>query len=306
MNPSLGIAYKVISVCLFVAMASCIKAASDGLPTGELVFFRSLVAMPVIVVWLLWQGKLATGLRVKSVFGHVLRGVMGTSAMGLIFFAIGVLPLPEATAIGYAAPLLVVVFAALFLGEKVGVFRMTTVAIGMVGVLIILAPRMTVLGDGEHHELAVAAIAAVIGASLAALAQIQIRNLTRTEETAAIAFWFAMTATGLSALTLPFFWVTPTVDQFALLFAAGVLGGIAQILLTSAFKVADASLVAPFEYTSMILTIIVGYVWFDEIPTVLMLIGASLIIVAGIAIVLRERHLGLKRGAARRHRTPHG
>lgn len=306
MNPTLGITYKIVSVCLFVAMASCIKAASDGLPPGELVFFRSAVAMPVIVVWLVWQGKLATGLRVKSVFGHVLRGVMGTSAMGLIFFAIGVLPLPEATAIGYAAPLLVVVFAALFLGEKVGVFRMTTVAIGMVGVLIILAPRMTVLGDGEHNELAVAAVAAVIGASLAALAQIQTRNLTRTEETAAIAFWFAMTATGLSALTLPFFWVTPTAEQFALLLAAGILGGVAQIFMTSAFKIADASLVAPFEYTSMILAIIVGYVWFDEIPTVLMLIGATLIIAAGIAIVLRERHLGLKRGAARRHRTPHG
>lgn len=306
MNPTLGITYKIVSVCLFVAMASCIKAASDGLPPGELVFFRSAVAMPVIVVWLVWQGKLATGLRVKSVFGHVLRGVMGTSAMGLIFFAIGVLPLPEATAIGYAAPLLVVVFAALFLGEKVGVFRMTTVAIGMVGVLIILAPRMTVLGDGEHNELAVAAVAALIGASLAALAQIQTRNLTRTEETAAIAFWFAMTATGLSALTLPFFWVTPTAEQFALLLAAGILGGVAQIFMTSAFKIADASLVAPFEYTSMILAIIVGYVWFDEIPTVLMLIGATLIIAAGIAIVLRERHLGLKRGAARRHRTPHG
>lgn len=122
MNPLRGIALKIASVCVFVGMASLIKATSDHVPPGQAVFFRSFFALPVIIAWLWMRHELSNGLRTVSPLGHVWRGVVGTSAMGLGFAGLGLLPLPEVTAIGYAAPILVVVFAAMFLGEDVRLF----------------------------------------------------------------------------------------------------------------------------------------------------------------------------------------
>ncbi|MCW8844089.1 MAG: DMT family transporter, partial [Rhodobacteraceae bacterium] len=123
--------------------------------------------------------------------------------------------------------------------------------------------------------------------------------------TSAIVFYFSLTATGLSLLTLPFGWVMPTSTEAVLLVSAGLIGGIAQIFLTSAYRFAPASTVAPFDYASMLFAIIIGYVIFDEIPTQIMLAGVSLIIAAGIFIIWRERQLGLKRGS-RQTLTPQG
>ncbi len=145
MNPLRGIALKIISVSIFVVMATCIKAAAVHVPPGETVFFRSLFAVPVILIWLVWQHDLAHGLETKNFMGHFWRGLVGTTAMGLGFTALGLLPLPEVTALGYAAPVLTVVFAAMFLGEQVRAFRLSAVGLGLIGVVIILSPRLTVL-----------------------------------------------------------------------------------------------------------------------------------------------------------------
>ena len=145
MNPLRGIVLKVISVTIFVLMASCVKAAAVYVPPGETVFFRSLFAIPVILVWLIMQHDLAHGLETKNLMGHFWRGLVGTTAMGLGFTALGLLPLPEVTALGYAAPVLTVIFAAMFLGEKVRAFRLSAVGLGMIGVVVILSPRLTVM-----------------------------------------------------------------------------------------------------------------------------------------------------------------
>jgi len=144
-RPLTGIACKLCSVTFFITMASLIKATSGHVPPGEAVFFRSFFAIPVILIWLALRGDLRTGLRVRSPLNHFWRGFVGTAAMGLGFAALGLLPLPEVTALGYAAPLLVVIFAAMFLNEQVGVFRLGAVGLGLVGVLIVLAPRLTAL-----------------------------------------------------------------------------------------------------------------------------------------------------------------
>lgn len=135
MRPLTGIMLKICAVLLFTEMSALVKTTADGVPPGEAVFFRSLFAIPVIFVWLSMQHDLSTGPRVKSRIGHFWRGVVGTTAMGLMFAALGLLPLPEVTALGYASPLLVVIFAAMFLDEKVGIFRICSVAIGFVGPL---------------------------------------------------------------------------------------------------------------------------------------------------------------------------
>lgn len=307
MQPIKGIALKLCAVVLFIAMSALIKAASEVVPPGEAVFFRSLFAIPVILTWLWWRGDLRTGLRVRSRASHFWRGFVGTVAMGLGFAGLGLLPLPEVTALGYAAPLLTVVFAAMFLNERVGLFRFGAVGLGLAGVLIVLSPRLTAFGDETVDTTqALGAIVVLMGAMCAALAQIYIRKMVATEQTSAIVFYFSLTATLLSLLTLPFGWVWPPVWAIFCLVCAGLLGGTAQIFMTSAFRFADASVIAPFDYASMLFALLIGYAVFDEVPTRAMLGGAALIILAGIIIIWRERQLGLKRGAAPALKTPQG
>jgi drug/metabolite transporter (DMT)-like permease len=144
------------------------------------------------------------------------------------------------------------------------------------------------------------------GATFAALAQVFVRRLVQTEKTPAIVFYFSVTASCLSLLTLPFGWVVPTAPEVGLLICAGLLGGVGQIFLTSSYRLADASVIAPFDYSSMILALIIGYFVFGEMPTLVMLLGAGLIVIAGILIIWRERKLGLERNQQRKVMTPQG
>jgi drug/metabolite transporter (DMT)-like permease len=300
MSPLRGITFKILSVCVFVAMSAIIKATADIVPPGQAVFFRSLFAIPVIGVWLAMRGELHTGLRTTNPMGHVWRGLVGTSAMGLGFAGLGLLPLPEVTAIGYAAPILVVIFAAMFLGEQVRLFRLSMVALGLVGVLIVLSPRLQVDPTSVDTRETLGAVIVLMSAVCAALAQVFVRKLVQTETVSAIVFYFSVTATLLSLLTLPWGWVLPPVEVIGLLICAGLLGGVGQILLTTSYRHADASLIAPFEYTSMLLAIVVGYTIFGEVPGAATLAGGTMIVVAGILIILRERQLGIERARQRK------
>ncbi|MCU4654136.1 DMT family transporter [Roseibacterium sp. SDUM158016] len=299
-SPLRGIGLKIASVCIFVAMSALIKATSEVVPPGQAVFFRSFFALPVIFGWLALRHELHTGLKTKDPMAHVWRGLVGASAMGLSFTGLGLLPLPEVTAIGYAAPILVVIFAAMFLGEQVRLFRLSMVVLGLAGVLVVLSPRLAVdpatAGSGET----LGAVVVLLAAVCAALAQVFVRKMVHTESTSAIVFYFSLTASALSLLTLPWGWAWPPAWAFALLVLAGLMGGVGQILLTSSYRHADASLIAPFEYTSMLLAIIVGYTVFSEVPTRSMLIGAGMIVVAGVLIIWRERQLGLERARQRK------
>lgn len=303
-RPLRGITFKLASVLVFIAMASLIKATSAHVPPGQAVFFRSFFAIPVIMLWLAWRRELATGLRTSNPMGHLWRGVVGTISMGLGFAGLGYLPLPEVTAIGYAAPLLTVIFAAMFLGEEVRLYRISCVVLGLVGVLIVLAPRLSLAPGTSTMFEAFGAMLVLGSAVFAALAQVFVRKLVHWEGTAAIVFYFSLTATILSLITLPFGWVWPTPLEATLLVLAGLLGGVGQILLTSSYREADASLVAPFDYASMIFALAIGYFVFAEIPTWTMLGGAALIVIAGILIIWRESKLGLERARQRKATPP--
>lgn len=305
MRPMRGIGLKLGSVVLFIAMASLIKATAQHVPPGQAVFFRSFFAIPVILVWLSLRKEIHLGVGTGNYIGHFWRGLMGVMSMGLGFAGLGYLPLPEVTAIGYASPLLVVVFAAMFLSEKVGVWRLGAVGLGMIGVLIVVAPRLSVGSDASDAEKLGAML--VLGAALfSALAQVFVSKLVQTERTATIVFWFSFNSAALALLTLPFGWVMPSPLEAGLLVMAGLLGGVGQILLTSSYREADASVVAPFEYASILFALGIGYVVFDEAPTLTMLAGASLVVMAGILIIWRERKLGLERARQRKAMTPQG
>lgn len=307
MNPLRGIGLKVLSVVVFMAMITCIKLTSVHVPAGEIVFFRSFFALPVILVWLWYTHHLNDGLKTSNPMGHLWRGLVGCSAMAFSFTALGLLPLPEVTAIGYAAPLLVTVLAAMFLGETIRVYRLAAIFLGLAGVLIVLAPRLSIESlDGASKLQTIGAMAALISAVFAALAQVFVRKLVQVEKTTAIVFWFSVTCSVLALLTIPFGWVMPTPTETVLLIGAGLLGGLGQILLTESYRHAETAVIAPFEYTSMLLALGVGYFIFTEVPTVPMLIGALLVVTAGLVIIFRERQLGLERGKARQAMTPRG
>ncbi len=298
-DPLRAIGLKLGAVLCFVILQIVVKLMAGAVPAGQIVFFRSLFALPVLVAWLAWRGELSTGFRARRPSAHVWRGVMGTLAMGLSFAGLGLLPLPEVTAISYATPLLVVVFAAMFLGERVDLFRMATVLLGLGGVLIVLAPRMTGFGDGPASPETLGAILVLASAFCAALAQVFVRRMVRTEAASAIVFWFSLTGAGLSLTTLAFGWIVPGPATALLLVSGGLVGGLGQILLTSAYRHADASLIAPFDYASMLLALAAGHFLFAEVPTATMLGGAAVIILAGVLIIWRERQLQIRRGRAR-------
>ena len=283
----------IAAVTLFTVMTSLIKAA-ERVPAGQAVFFRAFFTMPILLIWFGARGQIADALRTANWRGHASRGIVGSVAMGLGFLGLKYLPLPEVTALRFATPIMIVVLAALMLGERVRLIRLSAVAVGLLGVLVILWPRLTV--DGSAAELFGAAIV-LASALCAAFAQIFVKRMTGTEHTAAIVFYFSLTATTLSLLTLPFGWVWPEGWEWAFLIGAGLFGVAGQLLLTSSYRYAEAGTLAPFTYVSMIWAILIGWFVFGEMPTAAMLLGSVLIIGAGFAIFLRERQLGLKRVA---------
>ena len=306
-TPLTGIGLKIASVAVFMSMAALIKVLAGSVPPGEVVFFRSAFAAPVILIWLMATRSLGSGLATRNYTGHFWRGLVGTAAMGFGFAGLALLPLPEVTAIGYAAPLLTVIFAAMFLGEEVRAFRILAVALGMAGVMLILSPRLAALSGGAVGATeALGAVVVLVGAVFTALAQVFVRRLVAEETTTAIVFFFSINAALLSLVTVPFGWVWPPPGTFALLVGAGLLGGIGQVLLTSSYRYAPASVVAPFEYASMLLALGVGYFAFGEVPSGIVLLGAAVVILAGIVIIWRESQLGLERARQRQSMTPQG
>ncbi len=304
-QPLMGIALKVISVSVFVMMSSLIKSAGM-VPSGQIVFFRSFFAIFPIIAMLAWRRELATAFRTTHPVSHIMRGLVGVTAMGLGFFALTRLPLPDAITLNYAQPLIVVVLSAVFMGEVVRIYRWSAVAVGFVGVIIIAWPKLTLLtGDaGLEAAEAVGVIAALCAATGSAVAMLLVRRLVQTEKTATIVLWFSVTATVLSLFTIPFGWADLSREQYLALAGAGVCGGVAQILMTECYRHAELSTIAPFEYTSMLLAIVIGYFAFGDVPTLYTLVGGMIVIGAGLFIIWRERRLGLKRVAARRFVPP--
>ena len=306
-NTLTGIALKVASVAIFVGMSTSIKLAGV-LPVGEIVFFRSFFAVVPVLAVFAWRGELRVALATVHPFSHIARGMVGVSAMGLGFFALTRLPLPEAITLNYAQPLLVVVFSALLLGETIRVYRWSAVVIGLIGVLIISWPKLSLFSSagGVSDREAIGVVAALASASMSAIALLLVRRLVRTERSATIVLWFSLTASAMALLSIPFGWQALSVSQAALLIIAGFCGGFGQILMTESYRHAEASTVAPFEYTSMILGIVVGYFAFGDVPTIHMVIGGAIVIGAGIFIIWREHRLGIARAAASTAMTPPG
>jgi drug/metabolite transporter (DMT)-like permease len=259
------------------------------------VFFRSAFAiLPVILIYA-WRNELMAAVRTTRPLGHAGRGAISMCGMFCNFGALARLPIVDATAIGFASPLITVAFAAIFLRERVRIYRWSAVIVGFLGILVMLTPYF----DFSRHAAATVTVVgfafAIAGAFFNAGSVVQTRRLTETETTSSIVFYFSLICALAGLATWPFGWIVPTWPEFAALVVIGLCGGIAHILLTESYRWAPASLVAPFDYTSMVWAFVLGYLFFDELPTVFVFIGAAIIAAAGLFVIFRERQLNLAR-----------
>jgi drug/metabolite transporter (DMT)-like permease len=226
--------------------------------------------------------------------------------MFLTFTAYAFLPLADVTVVGYAAPLIIIVLAAVLLKERVGIGRWAGVALGFLGVLMMLWHHLGTADTGGAARGAIGAVCALLGAFCVAVAMIQTRRLVQSEHMGAVMFYFQSTGAVLGLLVMlvgavwpasfPFAevmraqaWVTPPWPVFLVLTASGLLGGLGQLLMTRSFVLADASVIACFDYTSMIFVLILGVVFLGEWPSLTVLVGASIIALAGVMVILAER-----------------
>jgi drug/metabolite transporter (DMT)-like permease len=300
MNVLKGILLKIASTLLFTVMSTLVRWFGDDIPVGQVVFFRAFFAIIPVVLIYAWRRELAAMVRTKRPFGHLGRGLVGVLGMFLSFAALARIPLADVTAIGFAAPLITVVLAAVFLRERVRIYRWTAVAVGFVGVLVMLSPNLDVAryADGLTSLAAVGAVLALGSAFTSATSTIQTRHLTGSETNSAIVFYFSVIAAICGLLTWPLGWQAPTPGQLAALIVIGALGGLSHLLLTESYRLAPASAVAPFDYTAILWAFLLGYIVFGEVPVAAVFIGTAIVTAAGLFVIWRERQLGLERARA--------
>lgn len=309
---TLGILFKLASAFLFTLMAALIRAIGLDVPVGEVVFARSFFALIPILIWLAWRGVARRALATDRHAGHMIRGMIGVSSMFLLFAALARLPLPDATALGYASPLFVVIFAAVFLRERIHAARWGAVAVGLCGVVVMLWPQLSngalaaaVKGGRHADETAIGVAFALSATVMTAAAMIQIRRLTETEGTGTIVFYFSVWSAVAGLASAPILgWVWPDARTAAMLVGAGLVGGVAQILLTESYRRADASLIAPFEYSTILWALALGFLAFGDLPSAWTAVGGAVVVASGVAVAIRERQLGLKRARVRKASPP--
>jgi drug/metabolite transporter (DMT)-like permease len=234
-------------------------------------------------------------LKTNQPWSHARRAMTGVCAMFSYFGALTFLPVADLTAIGFASPLIVVILAATVLGEVVRLYRWSAVAVGFIGVMIMVSPHIS--GDFGHGS-GIGVGLALANAVFVAFTMIFIRMMSASEPALTIAFYFQLASACVSGLIMTFMWVTPDVGQLVLLVSLGVLGGIGQLLMTNSYRFADASTLANFDYAAMVWAILFGWLVFSELPPAEVFVGAVVVIGSGLFIAWREQKLGLARAAA--------
>lgn len=299
-NELVGITLKVVSVAFLVSMSAMIKLVGEGIPVGQIVFFRAFFAIIPVLVYLGCRGQLGQAYYTKRPLSHLGRSFVGCFGMGLGFYGITKLPLADVVALRHATPLFAVILAAILLRERVRLYRWAAVAMGLCGVLIISWPRITLFNDAGNIDEYYGVIATIASTVFAAIATIFVRALVKTEKSPTIVIYFSSMASFFAAMTYFFGWVSLDLYNATLLVTCGIVGGIGQILMTECYRHASVSTIAPFDYTSILFGIAFSYILFGDLPESQMLIGTAIVAAAGIFIIYREHSLGLPRKESRR------
>jgi drug/metabolite transporter (DMT)-like permease len=284
-NRLLGIGMRICAATGFALMAALIKLGYDsGIATPEMVFYRFAFGLPPLLLWMASTRNLGAW-RTRRPLAHLTRAVLGLTSLSLAFSALGYLPLAEATTISFVAPLFSVILSALVLSEAVGRHRWSAVAIGFGGVVIVMQPAGTALP-------AVGLTLALLAAFSVAGVTITIRQISRTEPTPTIVFWFSVFSIGAAALLLPFYGRAHDLREWLILAGIGTLGGTAQIFLTSSLRFAPIAAVVPFDYVQLLWAVMLGWSLWGTHPAATSWIGAGVIVGSGLYTVYREHRLG--------------
>ena len=274
----LGILYMFLSVCAFSIMDLIVKWSGEY-PLGQVLFFRGFFGLlPTLLI--IPKENFKKFYLTKRPGLHFLRCFAGIIALISIFIALRRLPLATVVSISFAAPIFTTIFSIFLLNEKVGFYRWLAVFVGFIGIVIITEPGISSLNFNYIYP-----IIFCLGLSYVA---ITIRKLSTTEPVYLISFYFTATITLVSIFTIPYGWILPSFKDFILLSMVGILGGVANLLLSQSYKLSEVSLVTPLKYLALIFAIIFGYLIWDEVPTAKGLFGAGLVIISSIIIFRRE------------------
>lgn len=281
-----GILFMCAGVlCLALGDAVSKWLGEDHSPL-QIVFFRTLVSLPLIALLAHFGGGLRT-LKTRRPRVHLLRGLIYTGTMGFFVWGLTLLPLAEATAIAFVAPMFVTLLSVPLLGERIDRPVLIASLAGFVGVLIVVRP------GGEAFQLG--SLVMIAAAVCYALMMITARRYGSREHLWAMVFYMTLIPMLLTALTLPWVWQTPQPEHWPGFLLSGGLGVGATAFITLAFRHAPAAIAAPFDYTAMLWAVLLGWWFWGELPDIWVLVGSLLIIGSGLAIAYHERRTSLKR-----------
>lgn len=274
-----GVLWAVFAVFLFSTMGALVKWTSAGYAVTQLAFFRAAFAMLPILPLFLADGRAAFE-PPRWIGGLVLRGVIGVAGMTMVFYGVANLPLADSVAISFTVPLWVTALAAPFLGERVGWRGWIAVIAGFLGVMVIAPPT----GRSDI----VPALVCLIGNGLIGCTLIVLRQLGRHHRTAAIVFYYTVALIIGTGCLAPLDWRTPSPGDWPFLVALGILGGLAHLVLTQAYRLAPAPTVAAVDYTAIFWGVLFGYVIWSERPGLNLVVGAAIVVASGLYIVRRR------------------
>jgi drug/metabolite transporter (DMT)-like permease len=274
----LGFLYMFMSICGFSLMDVIVKWSANY-PIGQILFFRGFFGI-VFYFLIIPRNRLHNFYITKRPGLHSLRCISGLIAIVAIFIALRELPLATVVSISFAAPIFTTIFSIFLLSEKVGIYRWLAVIVGFFGILIIAEP-----GISELNIYYIFPIIFCLGLSYVA---ITLRQLSSTEPVWLISFYFSLSITLISIVTIPSGWVMPSLNDFLLLSLIGIFGGVSNLWLSQSYKYSEVSLVTPLKYLALVFAIFFGYFIWGEVPTIKTLVGAFLVIVSTLIIFRRE------------------
>ena len=280
----LGVLYGIASVACFAMMDASVKWL-DMFPVGQVLFSRFFFGL-IPILMLVPRSEFKTFYKTSRPMLHAFRAITGTLAIIALFIALREIPLADVVSLTFGGPIFVTLGSIFFLSEKVGIKRWLAVLIGFFGMLLIVKPA--------YEELNIYYIFPIIFCIFFACVALSIRSLSSTEPNYRIALYFSLLSMIVGLLTLPFGWVMPNKFELFLLIFTGLVGSVANILLTVSLRYAEASLVTPTKYLNLVFAILLGYFIWSEIPKLLTLVGAGLIIISSVIIFMRESELKKK------------
>ncbi len=290
-RPLLALFVRLIAAFALATMGMLVKLAGErGAHLMELIFWRQLLTVVLLGAGLAVTGRLAL-LRTKRLPAQARRAASGLFGMIFTYGAVLLLPLAEATTLGFTAPVFAVLIGTLLFGERIGPYRWGAVVMGFAGVVVVMQPFA-----GLHEGVTLAGIAVGLVAPLmVAVISYQLQDLNTTENPWSIVFWFAALTTPVAALALPFVAAAHDPLTWALIMAMGLVGAAAQMLLTTSLRFGSAAVILLMDYTALLWASYYGYAFFDRAAPASLWLGAPLIIGAGLLIAWRERQLARSR-----------